>query len=1008
MNKDTCSQEYLDLKTELRSLLISSQQGCNEQQLMRDYDEYNGRKVPFREMGYANLIELLTSMPDVARIDQTRRPIIIHGIADQSTVHIKKFVMAQKRKKPSRNVRGGMNRNNVNTRISGPLMSSRNRQGPNNGIPFQPYNQIKTAPKNYWDAYDNQNQFIPQQNTKISYSSTSVINHSIQNQNFSNLPNGTSGTFTKTTTTTKIVASFPPKTSPTPSPTSILPSVTESIGATPTIDDNISTIDDDINYSEDDELAAYDAQQAEKLGEKIVFLRKRIRQLLLKYTSGVWLSSVHKLYQKTFNDNLDLEDFKLKNLMAFFDCVSDFVNSERDRLPHSTDRIFLLKKEFIEATKREQQTFGQIQSTTVLSNVNDNSNTMSTNQNSFRHVTNDIDRPLVDLSSFVSLDFQYEQLKYESNEPFEGFLAHVENPWNIHIGNIQFIPKRNRLMAQLQEHYSQISNESIYVIPFEQIQLNLSCVYCYDEETYYRSTIIQIDQIANVDILILKIYLVDYGVIISDINYHISSTNLKFLHKSFSTLPTEITDCRLANIHYPHTTIQWHDDARQFINNFINESNFSVQMIGFMNPLYCIYLWREQQSINQLLIEHGYAIDADDSKYSNFEPISSNLQTIPNIQSPINNNYIDERLLLRQQDNNIEFNIEENNLKYFIISIDHAYYFVKHPYTRRPCLPCFEVARLLNKDEIYVSQLNLIRETVVPLSESNRLLFNDLCCLPESSKCPHINCNDDKVTIILYDLSSIRDHLCKIKFTEGDVIDAFGQEYDNYDRTGYWNEKKNHYISKDNLQTHQEDLYQRKNILNFRKEQLVSLSKSYPNYSSQNEIQDIEQELKTTNEKLYSMEKIFPSTTNNHLTYRSSSSTSITKIKSSNNKMRETLYRIARPFDQQFSLNICFNHQYITNDIFNDINNDDIEERFQDLYRITKNVIEFCILESEILDENNRDLINEARNISLNLIENNISLEKRIEIYNYCFQVIEYFQPIIKCCLQRTDLIDIM
>ncbi|CAF5018352.1 unnamed protein product [Rotaria sp. Silwood1] len=138
------------------------------------------------------------------------------------------------------------------------------------------------------------------------------------------------------------------------------------------------------------------------------------------------------------------------------------------------------------------------------------------------------------------------------------------------------------------DHYKQISNESIYVIPFEQIQPNLSCIYCDDDDTYYRSAIIQIDQIANPDIIILKIYLVDY----------------------------EIYDCRLANIHYPQTSIQWHEDASQFINNFIRGMDFSVEMIGYMNPFYCIYLWIEQKSINELLVQHGYAIEFDDSKYS--------------------------------------------------------------------------------------------------------------------------------------------------------------------------------------------------------------------------------------------------------------------------------------------------------------------------------------------------------------------------------------------------------
>jgi hypothetical protein len=129
MTKDTSSQEYLDLKTELRSILISSQQGCDEQQLGRDYAAYNARKeIPYRDMGYRSLVELLTSMPDVARIDQTRFPIIIHGVADQNTVHIKQMVMTQKRKKKPGNGRGGAYRNNSFNRTNGSSMYSRNRQ----------------------------------------------------------------------------------------------------------------------------------------------------------------------------------------------------------------------------------------------------------------------------------------------------------------------------------------------------------------------------------------------------------------------------------------------------------------------------------------------------------------------------------------------------------------------------------------------------------------------------------------------------------------------------------------------------------------------------------------------------------------------------------------------------------------------------------------------------------------------------------------------------------------
>jgi hypothetical protein len=182
---------------------------------------------------------------------------------------------------------------------------------------------------------------------------------------------------------------------------------------------------------------------------------------------------------------------------------------------------------------------------------------------------------------------------------------------------------------------------------------------------------------------------------------------------------------------------------------------------------------------------------------------------------------------------------------------------------------------------------------------------------------------------------------------------------------------------------------------------LVSLSKTSPDYSTGNEIQEVEQTLENINHELHSMETILPSTTDNNPSIQLTSP----KLKSSKNKMRETLYRIARPFDQQFSLHICFNHQYLDKNIFPD---DEIEERFQDLHRITKNVIQFFILEPETIDEENRDLLNKAESYLPDLLQNEISFHQRIEIYNYCLQIIEYFQPIIRYYVQRTDLMDII
>lgn len=76
----------------------------------------------------------------------------------------------------------------------------------------------------------------------------------------------------------KSVASFPPReesSATLPVPSSNQPAAR----TTPTPDDSSSTIDDDTNNLEDDELMAYDQQQASVHGERIILLRRRIRQV---------------------------------------------------------------------------------------------------------------------------------------------------------------------------------------------------------------------------------------------------------------------------------------------------------------------------------------------------------------------------------------------------------------------------------------------------------------------------------------------------------------------------------------------------------------------------------------------------------------------------------------------------------------------------------------------------------------------------------------------------------
>ena len=53
----------------------------------------------------------------------------------------------------------------------------------------------------------------------------------------------------------------------------------------------------------------------------------------------------------------------------------------------------------------------------------------------------------------------------------------------------------------------------------------------------------------------------------------------------------------------------------------------------------------------------------------------------------------------------MDYSVEERWFKRFTISIEHTYYFVKQPFTKRPCLPCFELARLLKHVENVLGQI---------------------------------------------------------------------------------------------------------------------------------------------------------------------------------------------------------------------------------------------------------------------------------------------------------------
>jgi hypothetical protein len=90
-----------EIKIEIRSLLISSQNGLRENELCRDYSLFNcQRSLPYQIFGYSTVTDFLNSLTDILYRSSDG---YIHPIVDQSTKHIYKFVQQQrtnKKKKP--------------------------------------------------------------------------------------------------------------------------------------------------------------------------------------------------------------------------------------------------------------------------------------------------------------------------------------------------------------------------------------------------------------------------------------------------------------------------------------------------------------------------------------------------------------------------------------------------------------------------------------------------------------------------------------------------------------------------------------------------------------------------------------------------------------------------------------------------------------------------------------------------------------------------------------------
>lgn len=90
------AQKKEETKKQVRALLLSAPAALTVNELKRDYHDFMGDPIPYRELGYTTLEDLLKDMQDALRVSWKNGVMCLEPVAQEASVHIQKLVSKQK------------------------------------------------------------------------------------------------------------------------------------------------------------------------------------------------------------------------------------------------------------------------------------------------------------------------------------------------------------------------------------------------------------------------------------------------------------------------------------------------------------------------------------------------------------------------------------------------------------------------------------------------------------------------------------------------------------------------------------------------------------------------------------------------------------------------------------------------------------------------------------------------------------------------------------------------